>query len=217
VVTGRLQPGAGLLAASAVFVTYAVVVALPPDRRARLRIPSTARGLVLAGIDEAERELSEPEHDIEAMGGQQGGRSRDSIHAVVAVAVVVFASVQLEEAVTDLGAHRGWSSAVSGAVVLAAITSLPNAVAALYLARRGRGAATLSVAMNSNNINALIGFLLPATLIGLGAESPFSVTVALWYAVLTSAALAASYWLRGIPRAVGLLIIVAYAIFVATV
>ena len=49
--------------------------------------------------------------------------------------------------------------------MLAAVTSLPNAVAAVYLARRGRAAATLSEALNSNTINVLAGLLLPAALI----------------------------------------------------
>ena len=38
----------------------------------------------------------------------------------------------------------------SGALVLAAVTSLPNAVAAVYLAMRGSGAAVLSTSLNSN-------------------------------------------------------------------
>ncbi|MHB1818741.1 MAG: ABC transporter permease [Streptosporangiaceae bacterium] len=53
--------------------------------------------------------------------------------------------------------------------MLAAVTSLPNAVAAVYLARRGRGAATLSTALNSNTLNAaaLAGFALPTFLTAL--------------------------------------------------
>ena len=41
------------------------------------------------------------------------------------------------------------------------MTSLPNAVAAVYLARRGRGAAVLSIALNSNAINIVAGLLYP--------------------------------------------------------
>jgi Ca2+/Na+ antiporter len=53
---------------------------------------------------------------------------------------------------------------VVGGLVLAAVTSLPNAVAAIYLAARGRGAATLSTALNSNTLNVAIGLLVPAAL-----------------------------------------------------
>jgi len=50
----------------------------------------------------------------------------------------------------------------AGAIVPAAVTRLPNAVAAIYLARRGRAAATRSEAMNSNTLNVLAGLLKPA-------------------------------------------------------
>jgi Ca2+/Na+ antiporter len=60
---------------------------------------------------------------------------------------------------------------VTGGVVLAAVTSLPNAVAAVYLAIRGRGAAMLSTTLNSNTLNVTGGLLLPAAITGLGAPS----------------------------------------------
>jgi hypothetical protein len=47
------------------------------------------------------------------------------------------------------------------------VTSLPNAVSALYLAVRGRGAATLSIALNSNALSVTVGLLLPGILVGL--------------------------------------------------
>ena len=55
---------------------------------------------------------------------------------------------------------------MTGALVLAGVTSLPNAVSALYLAVRGRGAATLSIALNSNAINVTAGLLLPGVSLG---------------------------------------------------
>jgi cation:H+ antiporter len=217
VVTGAMPSNWGLLAASVVFIPYAVVTALRPVERARLPLPRKLRNLLLDGVGQAERDLWPVTHDIEAVGGAPRTGPGDGIYAVLAVAVVVYASVQLERTVTDLGSRQGWSSAVVGAVVLAAITSLPNAVAALYLARRGRGAATLSEAMNSNNINAVVGFLLPATLISVGAPTLLSDTVAFWYAGLTIAAVAVGFMLRGVPRAAGIVIILAYAVFVTRV
>ena len=214
VVAGPLSPGLGLLLGSAVFVPYVIASAVRAPERARLPIPRRIRGLLVAGVGQTERDLSRVEADIVELGESHVGSPRDAVHAVIAIAVVVFASVQMEGTMTDLGARWSLSPAFVGAVVLAAITSLPNAVAAVYLARRGRGAATLSEAMNSNNINALVGFLLPASLIGLGAQSLLSETVAIWYLGLTAATLALAFWMRGIPRLVGLLIIVAYARFV---
>jgi Ca2+/Na+ antiporter len=100
--------------------------------------------------------------------------------------------------------------------VLAAVTSLPNAVAAVYLARRGRAAATLSEALNSNTLNVLAGLLLPAALIA-GPDLGAALPVALWYGALTAATLALALAGRGITRRSGFLIIAAYAAFMVTV
>jgi cation:H+ antiporter len=207
VVGGVLPPGVGFVAALVVFVPYAVLSAMQPARRATLRVPRHVRTLLVGAVGEEERELAQvSDHHV-------GGR-RDAVHAGIAIVVVVVASVQMETSFTEMGGRWHLSNAIVGAVILAAVTSLPNAVAAVYLARRGRGAATLSEAMNSNTINAVVGFLLPATLIGIGTVSAATETVALWYGGLTVATLAVAYTLRGIPRLVGVLIIAAYAGFV---
>ncbi|MGH3255230.1 MAG: hypothetical protein ACRDOU_07430, partial [Streptosporangiaceae bacterium] len=77
---------------------------------------------------------------------------------------------------------------VIGGLVLAAVTSLPNAVAAVYLAARGRGAATLSTALNSNTLNVAAGLLLPAAVIGLGRPGEATARLLLCSVILTGAA-----------------------------
>ncbi len=106
---------------------------------------------------------------------------------------------------------------VIGGLILAGVTSLPNAVAALYLAGRGRGAATLSVALNSNALNVTIGLLLPGIIVGLGAPSGEGTLVAAWYLGLTALSLVCAYAARGLRRAHGALIILGYLAFVAAV
>jgi Ca2+/Na+ antiporter len=91
---------------------------------------------------------------------------------------------------------------------------LPNAVSAVYLARRGRGAAVLSTALNSNAINVVAGLLIPASLAGLGPASGPDTLVAAWYAGLTVLALALAYRGRGVGRAPGTVIIAGYVAFV---
>jgi hypothetical protein len=85
----------------------------------------------------------------------------------------------------------------------------------VYLARRGRGAAVLSTALNSNAINVVAGLLIPACLVGLGPRSGQGTLVAAWYAGLTVLALALAFRGRGLGRISGAIIIGGYLAFVA--
>jgi cation:H+ antiporter len=122
----------------------------------------------------------------------------------------------MERAATTLGTRLAIPDVITGAIVLAAVTSLPNAVAAIYLARRGRAAATLSEAMNSNTLNVLAGLLIPAVIIG-NAGLGAALWTATWYAALTLGVVALALAGRGVTRLSGLLIVYAYAVFAVTV
>ena len=52
-----------------------------------------------------------------------------------------------------------------GLLLLATLTSLPNAYTAIRLGLAGRGAALVSEALNSNTINLAFGILVPAVVI----------------------------------------------------
>ncbi|MGH3269595.1 MAG: hypothetical protein ACRDN1_11120 [Trebonia sp.] len=67
--------------------------------------------------------------------------------------MVIAASVMMERAASALGSRFAVPEIIVGGLVLAAVTSMPNAVAAVYLASPGRGAATFSTALNSNALN----------------------------------------------------------------
>ena len=134
--------------------------------------------------------------------------------AAGALVVVISASVAMERGASSLGAHFAIPDIVVGGLVLAGVTSLPNAVSAIYLARRGRGAAALSTAVNSNSLNVTVGLLLPATLIGLAKSSASGLLVAGWYVGLTALTLVLAYGGHGLRRASGGIIIAAYALFV---
>jgi Ca2+/Na+ antiporter len=132
---------------------------------------------------------------------------------VLALAIVIVASTAMEWSASALGVSYGVSSIVVGGVVLAAVTSLPNAVAAVYLASRGRASATLSEALNSNALNAIVGLMIPAVVLGIGRRSGGGVVSATWYAGLTAITLCLAYASRGLGRRAGILIIVAYLVF----
>jgi cation:H+ antiporter len=210
VIVGLLSPAIGLLLALCVLVPYVVLLGVPRHRLRRIGLPSSWVSWLTQAIVEEELELEIAIHP-------RRGRARDAIVAVVAVLVVVGASLAMEQSASKLGARNGIPEIVVGALILAAVTSLPNAVAAVYLARRGRGAATLSTAMNSNALNVTAGLLLPATIVGLGAASGQGTLVAAWYLGLTGFALGCAYMAYGLRRTHGALIIGAYAAFVGMV
>jgi cation:H+ antiporter len=241
VVVGVLAPVAGLLVALFVLAPYLTILGLgptrlaahperlgllprraswlrlPPRRAHWLRLPpGWAHWLRLppgwaSWLAEAVRE---EELELEVAIHPDRGHARDGVLAALAVLVVVGASLAMERSAVTLGARHAIPGIVVGGVILAAVTSLPNAVAAVYLAARGRGAATLSTALNSNALNVLAGLLIPGALDGLGAPSGQTTLVAACYLGLTVAALAIAYLDRGLRRLPGALIVAAYVAFV---
>jgi len=205
VVGGGVAPTPGLAVALAVFVPYVVLASMSPASRGRLPIPVRLRG-TLTGA------MTQEEDDLDLHPGR-GGRV-DVAVAAVALVLVVASSVLLEGTGSNLGKAWEISDLVVGAVLLAIVTSIPNAVAAVHLARRGRGAATLSTTTNSNNINIVVGLLLPAALLGLGTITPAAGVAARWYLGLTAATLAWAFVRRGLTRVDGVAIGLAYAAFV---
>ncbi|MHB8658741.1 MAG: hypothetical protein ACYC91_12445 [Solirubrobacteraceae bacterium] len=210
VVLAALSAAAGLIIVLAVLVPYLLVLGIRHDRLQRLGLPPTWTRWLTRAITEEELELEAAIHP------RRGG-ARDALVAAAGVLVVVGASVTMEQAASKLGARHAIPEIVVGGLVLAAVTSLPNAVAAVYLAQRGRGAAALSTAMNSNALNIAAGLLLPGTLVGLGSPSTPATFVAAWYFGLTAFVLVCAYSAHGLRRRHGVLIIGAYLAFAAGV
>jgi cation:H+ antiporter len=206
VVAGALPPAAGLALAALALVPYTALLGMRRSRMERLRLPRGWTAWLVAAVHEEETELSEAIRP-------SAGTWRDGLAAAMALVIVVVASITMEQAATVLGGRYSVPGIVTGALVLAVVTSLPNAVSAVYLARRGRGAAVLSTALNSNAINVTAGLLIPAALTGLGPRSGQDVLVAAWYAGLTVLALALAYRGRGLGRMPGVVIIGGYLAF----
>jgi cation:H+ antiporter len=210
VVLGGPGPGAGLLAAVAVLVPYLIVSGVSPERLGSLGLPQAWTRWLSEAVVEEEQELDPAIHPPRA-------GAVDVTVAALATGIVVGASIAMELTASKLGARHHLAQIVIGALVLAGVTSLPNAVSAVYLAVRGQGAATLSIALNSNGLNVTVGLLLPGILVGLGAPSGQGTLVAAWYLGLTVVTLACAYTGRGLRRAHGALIIGGYLAFIAAV
>jgi cation:H+ antiporter len=206
VVTGACPPPWGLVAVLAVLGPYVVMLGVRRERLRRLRLPAAWTRWLLAAIHEEELELGVAIHP-------RRGHLRDAAAAACALVVVLGASVAMERTAAKLGARHAVPEILVGALVLAAVTSLPNAVAAVYLAARGRGAATLSTALNSNALNVLFGLLIVTTIAGLGPVAGSTTFVAASYVVLTVLALVFAYAGHGLRRAEGVTIIAAYLAF----
>jgi cation:H+ antiporter len=198
-----VAPAAALGIALAFLVPYVAVSATTPSTLARWRLPR-GFGARLAGA------VADEEAELAAALSARRASPVDVATAAGALVLVVAASVVLEHAASTVGSHYAMPQILTGGVVLAAITSLPNAVGAIYLARRARGSAVLSTALNSNSINVVFGLLLPGTILGLARPSGAALLVACWYATMTVGSLALAYRGRGLDRVSGAAVVCAY-------
>lgn len=205
-VTATISPAGGLALALCGMLPYLYVLGASPSRRERLALPAGVRRWLEQAIREEELELEPAIHP------RRGGRG-DALEALTALAVVIGASTGMEQAGATLGHRLDVAAILIGALVLAAVTSLPNAVAAIYLARRERGPAVLSTALNSNAINVLAGLLAPTALLGIAGPAATTTFVTASYLAMTLLALGLAYAGRGLTRAGGATIIGCYALF----
>lgn len=207
-VTGLLSAPVALALALAVLLPYVAVLALSQLSIARIPLPESWVTALGAAVQE---EVEEYEASVHL---PRAGR-RDAVAVAGSLTLVVAASIAMEDAASYLGAHWSIPGIITGGVVLAAVTSIPNAVAAVYLARRRRGIAVLSTALNSNTVNAIAGFLVPAAIVG-SVTGATARDVGGWYLGFTLAVLALAYRDAALRRRAGIVVIAAYLVFVAS-
>jgi cation:H+ antiporter len=208
-VVGLVPAALGLALVLVVLVPYVALLAASHSSFPRLRLPPRQLAWLTSAVAEEESEL------VEAIRPRPGTR-RDAAVAALALVAIVTSSVVMERAASSLGRRYAIAGIVVGGLVLAAVTSLPNAVAGVYLAARGRGAAMLSTPLSSNTFNVVFGLLLPATVIGLARPSGRETLIVWWYGALTVVTLAFAYTGRGLRRWQGWVIVAAYGGFVAS-
>ena len=90
---------------------------------------------------------------------------------IPAVGLIVLGSVGMVQSAVALADSWHISKAIVGLLVLAVLTSLPNAFTAIRLGLAGRGAALVSETLGSNSINLVGGILFPALVVGLAGRS----------------------------------------------
>jgi cation:H+ antiporter len=206
-VIGAVPVGVGLALVLLVFAPFVVVLGAKRSTVARLGLPRRWSDWLSSAVEEEELELSVALRP-------RRGTPQDAFVAAAALVVVVAASAIMELGASALAKHYAVASVVLGGLVLAAITSLPNAVAAVHLASKGRGAAALSTALNSNSLNVTVGLLIPGAVIGLVRLSGAGLLIVAWYVAMTALTLGLAYVDHGLRRSSGTLIIASYAVFV---
>src|SRR5207244_7118916 len=87
----------------------------------------------------------------------------DVFVVVPALAGVIGGATAMVYAAQSFGTRWNVSDVIVGTLVLAALTGIPNVLAAIRLALHGRGAACVSESLNSNNANILVGLCIPAS------------------------------------------------------
>jgi cation:H+ antiporter len=189
-----------------VLVPYVTLTSMHPPRIAELKLPAVTRRWLALAVGHAHRNARRRTEGTDPLW-------RDATWAGVGMALVVASSIGAVKSAVLLGERWGISQAVVGILILAALTSVPNVIAAVHLAREGRGEAVISESLNSNTLNILAGFCLPALLLGFAPPSPQIVFCAFWLFGMKLVALVAASHRHGLHRVGGALLLVLYFIF----
>jgi cation:H+ antiporter len=134
---------------------------------------------------------------------------------VVDVGLIVAGSAGMVQAGLTLGDNLHISRAVLGVLVLAPLTSIPNALTGVRLGRAGRSAALVGETFNSNTINLAFGVIAPSLFVTLGSVSATGKAELAWLIVMTLLTLLMLGRRRGMGRPGAAAIIALYLGFVA--
>ena len=187
-------------------VPYVALTAMRPPQIRELRLPSATKRFLDVAISHVHRDAQKRVNTVHASW-------KDAARAMFSAMLIVGSSWSAVHSAVFLGNRWGISPAVLGVLVLAALTSVPNVIAAVRLAREGRGAAVVSESLNSNTLNILAGICLPALLIGFAPPSPQAIFAALWLLCMKLVAIAVASHRHGLHRVGGTLLVVLYVIF----
>jgi cation:H+ antiporter len=143
--------------------------------------------------------------------------TRHLLALVVAdVTLIVAGSAGMVQAALALGDTWGVSRATLGVLVLAPLTSIPNAMTGVRLGRAGRSAALVGETFNSNTINLVAGIVIPSLFTAFAALSPTATLQLAWLVGMTAACLLTLARPGGMGRFEAAGLIALYVGFVAT-
>jgi cation:H+ antiporter len=186
-----------------VAVPYVVICSIRTTR-----LPTFMRKFLLKALREVQRDVRKEEVPRRASWSS-------NLAIVPAIASVIWASMGMVRAAVSLAETWRLPHVVVGTLILATLTGIPNLLTALQLARHGHGSAVVSEALNSNNVNIVLGLCLPAILVGIASPSHRALLSAWWLLGITLVALFLATTRKGVRRWDGAVLIAIYLGFVA--
>ena len=193
-----LGPWIALVLVAAVVVPYVTLLS---------RGPARARGALRGFFGELHR----PDHRL-----AHGEKVLvPALTLVPAIALIVVGATGMVEAALDLGDRWSIPDVIVGTIVLAVLTSIPNAYMAARLAFQRRGSAVVSETLNSNTVNLVFGVSVPALFVALGSTAALARFDVGWLLLTTALVIALLARRGGVGRSAGLVILAFYAVFVA--
>jgi cation:H+ antiporter len=207
-VLGVLPAGVAAVLVVLVLVPYLALLVRGHGLVEWLPLPARTVGRIRRALDERE-------HPPSRAGVDDRDLHRLVVEMVVAAAAIVGGSVGMVESALALASSWHVPSVLVGVLVLAPLTSLPNASTAIRLGIAHRGSALVSEAMNSNTINLIGAVVVPALLVDLGAVTTSVALDIAWLLGTTACALWLLAGRHGMRRTGGATVVVLYAAFVA--
>lgn len=204
---GRISAG---IALAMLLVPYVLVLSVPVGRTERLPLPRSVTDWLRGAITAEKQDEAADTH----------GRTftpMDGLGIVPLLASIVASSVAMVKTAEFLGSHWQVPQIFVGIFAIATLTGIPNLVAAIRLASRGRGEALTSEAFNSNTLNILVGAYMPTLFMSMTSPSREAMLATVWLLGMTAAALGLGLAQRGFGRGSGAVLLGGYAGFVVAV
>ncbi|HEY2543722.1 MAG TPA: hypothetical protein VGH92_11805 [Gaiellaceae bacterium] len=130
-----------------------------------------------------------------------------------ALAVIVLGSIGMVHAGLKLGHAAGLPDVLIGTLVLAVVTSIPNAFTGVRLGLARRGSALVSETLNSNTINLVGGLAIPALFVAVAGRGGLEKADGIWLLVATMLVVLLLARRRGVGRAGGALLVASWVGF----
>jgi cation:H+ antiporter len=134
---------------------------------------------------------------------------------VLDVALIIAGSAGMVQLALTLGGDWHIPNSVLGVLILAPLTSLPNAITAIRLGLAGRGAALVGETFNSNSINLGVGVIAPSLFVTFAALSSVDKQQLAFLLVMTVGAVGLLARRDGMRRPEAAVLVILYFAFVA--